>query len=413
VNRLLAALGTALLAGTLAPGVASGALGYPVPEHDPFYSVPANVAGLHDGQVIRSRAVVATSFEIPLPARAWQLLYRTEDFRGRPTATVTTVLVPRAPWRGTGARPLLSYQTAEDGVTGRCAPSYALRAGLLGEAGLEGLSNAYPETATIGLALSRGWAVSVPDYEGPQSTFLVAATEARGVLDGIRAARAFAPAGIAASAPIGLWGYSGGSLASLAAAQLQPAYAPELSLTALAVGGLGADIRASIDAFSGSAFGGAIAMGINGFLRGYPELQLLQYLNARGQQYVAQAAHDCINDAVLRHPFLRIDDVEAVPDALDAAPVAAMLRANSPLYIAGVPQVPVYAYQAVHDELAPTPPARALLHRFCAAGVAVQEVENPLGEHLTEVAAGVPGALQFLTVRFAGGAPVDTCAAIP
>lgn len=38
----------------------------------------------------------------------------TEDHRGRPSATVTTVLVPDTPWEGEGPRPLLSYQTAED-----------------------------------------------------------------------------------------------------------------------------------------------------------------------------------------------------------------------------------------------------------------------------------------------------------
>jgi len=49
--------------------------------------------------------------------------------------------------------------------------------------------------------------------------FLGAKGEARGVLDGLSAARAFAPAGIEKSAPIGLWGYSGGAFASSVAAQ--------------------------------------------------------------------------------------------------------------------------------------------------------------------------------------------------
>ena len=90
-----------------------------------------------------------------------------------------------------------------------------------------------------------------------------------------------------------------------------------------------------------------------------------------------------------------------------------MLNENSPLYRSGVPQAPIYHYQAVADELVLIGPARTLLHQFCAAGAVVQSVEPPGGEHIEETAAGAPGALQFLAHRFAGDAPVNTCAAIP
>jgi len=400
MKSVLAAL---VLALSLAAAPAGSAT-YPVPEHDPFYAAPSNITSYADGTVIASRAITATAFQLPLPVKAWQLKYRTDDFRGRPSATVTTVLVPRSAWRHAGPRPLVSYQTAEDGVSGRCAPSYALRAGIRG-----GFTGSYSETALIVLLLARGWAVSVPDYEGPRSEFLIAGTEGRGVLDGIRAARSFAADGVSPHAPVGLWGYSGGSLASLAAAQLQPTYAPELKLTALAVGGLVANIRAVIDAFSGSIAGSAIPMGITGFLRAYPELHLEQYLNALGRQLVAQESASCIYETIARRPFLRVADIEAVPNALSAPPVVAMLNANSPLYMRGIPRVPTYAYQTIGDEFAPIGPARKLLHRFCSGGVTVTRVEMPLGEHLTELALGAPGAVQYLAGRFAGTPPVNNC----
>jgi hypothetical protein len=402
---LLAATGlTAML--LAAPSGASQAM--PIPEDDPFYAVPSNIARFANGQVIASRVVDAKSFELPLPTRAWQVKYRTENSKNRPTATVTTVLVPLIPWRGAGPRPLVSYQTAEDGVTGRCAPSYALRAGVQG-----GFTGSYSETPLIASALLQGWAVSVPDYEGPRSEFLVAGTQAKGVLDGIRAARAFRPAGISAKAPIGVWGYSGGSLASVTAAQFQPRYAPELKLRALALGGLLGNVRSTIDAFSGSIGGGAIPMGINGFKRAYPELKLDGYLNASGRAKVRETARDCIFDAAQRYPFLRVEDIEARPNALSEPAVARMLRQNSPLHITGVPKVPIYHYHTVLDEFAPIEPARQTLRKFCARGVIVQSDEKLVGEHLTEIAAGAPGALQYLADRFAGKPPINTCAAIP
>lgn len=400
VKRLLmVAVAAVVLAGAavLPHGVGASTSG------DAFYAVPADIAAYRDGQVLASRAVTATAWNLPLPVHAWELKYRTQDFRGRPSATVTTVLVPTAPWRGAGPRPLVSYQTAEDGVDQHCAPSHALVDGLRA-----GFTGSYSETGLIALLVAHGWAVSVPDYEGPRSEFLVAGTEARGVLDGVRAARGFAPAQLN-HAPIGLWGYSGGSFASVTAAQLQPRYAPELHLRALALGGLVGNIRSTIDAFSGSFAGGAIPMGIVGFLRAYPGLHLEQYLNASGRAKVAASAHDCIFEATPRYPFLRTSSIEATPNALDAPPIAKMLAANSPLHFRGAPHVATYWYHAYADELAPFAPARATLRKFCAAGTSVQAALKPIGEHLTEAVLGAPGAIAFLQARFAGRTPVDSC----
>jgi hypothetical protein len=343
---------------------------------------------------------------MPLPATAWQLKYRTDDFRGRATATLTTVMVPTAAWTGQGPRPLVSYQTAEDGVDQHCAPSRAIRDGFRA-----GFSGSYTEGGVMAQMLFKGWAVAAPDYEGPRSEFLIAGTSARGVLDGLRAARSFRPAQLS-KAPLGVWGYSGGSFASVTAAQLQPAYAPELKLTALALGGLVGNLRDSINAFSGSIGGGVIPMGINGFLRAYPELHLLQSLNASGQAKVAESSKDCLYEAAPRYPFLKIADIEATPGGFYSPKVVKMLAENSPINIKGVPKVATYWYHASGDEFAPFPPALALVKRFCKAGTVVQAAIRPVGEHLTEVGLGASAAMDFLAARFAGTKPVSSCASL-
>ncbi len=66
---------------------------------------------------------------VPIPANAWQVKYKTIDQHGQPSAFVTIILVRRTPWPDPGARPLLSYQAAEDALSSKCAPSYVLRAG--------------------------------------------------------------------------------------------------------------------------------------------------------------------------------------------------------------------------------------------------------------------------------------------
>lgn len=406
LTTALCALAAALT--VIAPTTAAHATSLPEPKDDPFYAVPADVAAYAPGAVIASRKVTAIAYVLPVPATTWQVKYRTNDAHGEPTATVTTLMVPLTRWTGAGPRPLLSYQTAEDGVGDQCAPSYVLRAGLISS----GFNNSAAEAGLMLGGLVNGWAVTVPDYEGPDSQFLAGRLEGQAVLDGIRASLAFAPAALADDAPVGIWGYSGGAFATSIAGQLEPTYAPEINLRAIALGGVVAEIRATIDKFSGSAVGGAVAMGVNGPMRAFPEYDLAQYLSDAGKRKVAAAADDCITDAVARYPFLSMKDLEAFPRALDTPAVANLLHANSPLGIAGTPSAPVYEYHALFDQLAPIGPARQLLRRYCAAGATVQQATHLLGEHLSVVVTGAPGALAFLKDRFAGKAPKNTCASI-
>jgi len=407
MKRLLALLLTAATALALAAAPARAGQ-VPVPEDDPFYAVPADVASYADGAVIGSRRITAIAYVLPVPATSWQILYKTRDSHGEPTATVTTLMVPTAAWTGTGPRPMVSYQTAEDGTAGRCAPSYGLRAGLLGS-----LTTANAEAGLMLMGLSRGWAVTVPDYEGPESQFLAGRLEGQAVLDGVRASLAFTEGGLPARTPVGLWGYSGGSFASSIAAQLEPTYAPELNLAGVALGGFVSEIRDTIDKFSGTVYGGAIAMGVNGPLRAFPEYDLGQYLSPEGKKKVAAAANDCIGDAVARYPFLSFADLEAYPGAMNAPAVVELLHSNSPSGIPGTPSAPVYEYHALFDQLAPIATARKQLRRYCADGVAVQHVVDYLTEHISQTITGAPGAVAFLAERFAGQAPKNTCARIP
>jgi hypothetical protein len=379
----------------------------PVPDKDPFYAVPDGIGGLVNGTVLASRPITAYAGPLPMPATAWQVKYKTLDNQGAPTATVTTVMVPNSPWTGKGPRPLVSYQVAEDGVGSKCSASYALRSGMqLGSQSLTG--NAAAETLLMSLALQRGWAVAAPDYEGPRSEFLGADIEGQGVLDGIRAATRFGPAGISDRAPIAFWGYSGGALASTLAAQLQPAYAPDVRLAGIALGGAVGDLKTSLDAFDSLGAGGAVVVGFIGLSRSHPDLNLEQYLNAEGEQAVAASQNDCLADAILRFPGETSASFVSSPDFLDGPLLTNLLRQSSPLGRPGIPSAPVYDYHAIQDELAPIGPDRDLMARYCADGVTVQHVEAP-GEHLSEVVLGSPGALSFLADRFAGLPPTNTC----
>jgi hypothetical protein len=400
MRRLLA------LSVALATLLASSSASAASPADDPFYGVPGGIQGLTNGTVIDARKVTATQFSFPIQAQAWQVRFKTQDTTGAASAYITTILVPKTPWAGKGPRPVLSYQMPEDGVGLKCSPSWVLTNGIAAP------TNTTADAHTVASAIDRGWTVVVPDYEGPNSAFLAGDGQARGVLDSLRAARGFEPAGIDAHAPLAVWGYSGGAIASSTAAQLQPSYAPDVKLAGVALGGNNASIRAALDAFDGSAFGGAIVIGLIGLDRAYPEYHLTNGLNSTGKAKVAASQMDCIADAAIRHPAFRAKDALKDPRALDGPPWTDVFRRSSPLTFPGVPGAPVYDYHATSDELAPIAPDRLLVDRFCRAGVIVQHVEDR-GEHFSEVAAGEAGAVRFLTERFAASAPVNTCNVSP
>jgi len=417
--RLLAAAAAGLvIAGTLAAFAGSAqAAGVLLPSQDPFYDVPAGISGDANGTILASRSVTAYFLGLPDLADAWQVKYKSTDNSGNATADVTTILVPDLPYVGLGSRPLVSYQTAEDAAGSQCAPSYALESGLqnvpyMSEASLT--SNSEAETGLIELALARGWAVTVPDYEGPNSDFLGAEGEGAGVLDAIRATLAFsATDGISAATDVAMWGYSGGSFATSIAAQMQPSYAPELKLTGVALGGEVANVESTIESFSGSYLGGALAMGFASVSRAYPAEDLTQYLNATGVADVAAAASDCLATAAQQFPELSIADIANDPNVLTDTPaVSNFLWSISPLGIAGTPTAPVYDYHSINDEFAPIAPDRQLMDRYCAAGVAVDHLESLASEHISLTVTGAPGAIAWLEGRFEGLPAPNDCAEI-
>jgi hypothetical protein len=401
----LAALAVAVLLGSLAAGSATaGALPslFPAPANDVFYTPPAGYGNLPNGTVLRSRGIVATALSVPLPVSSWQVLYKSTDATDQPTTEVTTVMVPLLPWLGGGHRPVVAYQSAEDSVDTSCSPSYSLRAGISTVA-----SNSSLETSLIATALLRGWAVVTSDYEGPDSQFLAGPLEGHGVLDGIRAAMAFAPAGLAGS-PVGLWGYSGGAFASAWAAEMAPEYAPELRFVGLALGGFPADLETAMRQIDGGYGSGLIMGGLIGLQRAYPDSGMASLFTASGAQRLAAGGHDCTDELLLRYLFTPVHALTVSPTPYDTPTLHRVLAANSPLG-KGNPTVPVYDYHALGDELVPVSIADAAVAQYCQAGLPVQKVRYVVGEHITTMVTGAPAAETFLAQRFAGKKPVSDC----
>src|SRR5258705_13150039 len=238
-----------------------------LPADDPFYDPPAGFQHSHPGMVLRSRDVeLAFLGLVRQRITATQLLYRTTDMHGNPEAAATTVIVPaeRAPEAVT---PVVSYQCAIDAGSSRCFPSYALRRRAVAPGAV-----AQFELLLIAAAVAEGWAVSVPDHEGRRGMWGAPYEPGYHVLDGLRAALNTERLGLAPTAPIGLWGYSSGGLASAWAAEMSGSYAPELNVVRAVLGSPVGDLGHTFRRLNGAFMSGLPALVVAALGHIYPDL---------------------------------------------------------------------------------------------------------------------------------------------
>ncbi|MDT3395113.1 lipase family protein [Streptomyces sp. B1866] len=368
------------------------------PDEDPFYAAPADIGSYAPGAVVASRPITPKAGPSADSVEAWQISYRTNDSHDRPELAVTTLLVPKKAWTGPGARPAVSAQAAEDSTGTQCAPSYGLASG-----------SGYAATAGIYTTslLDRGWAVAVPDFEGPKSVFMGGVQAGHAVLDGIRAVKNFAPGGIGAASPWALNGYSGGAQATGWAAQLQPSYAPEVTLAGAAMGGTPADPAAVARSIDGGLFSGFEAAASVSLNAEYPEAGIDGLLNPAGREAMNKARGACLPDLLTGFAFKKLSDYTTVKDPLSVPSVAKALKENT--LGAAAPATPVYTYHAVTDEIVPVGQAHTMVRAWCAKGATVRSDWDLLGEHSLEYLVRLGSSLDFLADRFAGKAPKNSC----
>lgn len=369
-----------------------------LPSDDPFYLPPPGFQHAAPGTVLRSRDVeLAFLGLIPQRVTATQLLYRTMDLNGRPEATVTTVIAPaeRAPGK---VCPLLSYQCAIDAVSSRCFPSYSLRrrAKALG-------SISQLEMFLITAAVAEGWAVSVPDHEGLHGMWGVPFEPGYRVLDGIRAALSSERLALSPEAPVGLWGYSGGGLASAWAAEVCGEYAPDLDIVGAVLGSPVGDLGHTFRRLNGTFLAGLPALVVAALQHAYPELDrvIREHTNEEGLGLLEALEKMTTASAVIRMAGKDMGDYLDEPlEATLARPEVAHVFESIKLG-AAVPTPPVLIVQAVHDYLIDVHDIDELAHAYASGGADVTYHRDAFNEHMLLHPLSAPMTLRWLTDRFA------------
>jgi hypothetical protein len=396
------AAGLILAAGAASPATADDPKTSSTSSTASFGTPPAGYENAAPGTILASRSITLSALSVDgVLASAWQLLYRTTDENGNPTYSITTVVLPS----GQVHSGLISVEFAEDASNANCAPSVGLNSA-------SDITLQAPSTPFAIAAIAAGYVLSIPDYEGPQSEFGAPQQPGYMILDGIRAAESFAPLGLGgASTPVAIEGYSGGSLATGWAAQVQPTYAPELNIRGAALGGFVTDLSAALVQINGGIGAGLVVSGLPGMFDASPALKssLGSYLTPAGDALLSEGAQNCATEDIALHPFLNIstDMTEPLGAAVATPSVSAAFR---PFALgANAPQIPLFVYHAVHDEEIPIAGAAATVAAYCAAGTPVTFIQDSLSEHATLEYLGAPAALGWVESRLVGGPAPAGC----
>lgn len=331
-------------------------------------------------------------------AKAYRILYRSTGLKGEPIAVSGAVFIPDgpAPHR---RRDIIAWAHPTTGVVRRCAPT--LLPDLAGTiAGLEEM-------------LRRGFVVAATDYEGlgTEGThpYLVGTSEARSVLDAVRAARALPDS--FASERFAVWGHSQGGHAALFTGEEAATYAPELKLVGIAAAAPATYLVELFRADRGSMSGSTLtAMALMSWSTIYniPTDAVLAAGSKRSYEEVAETCMESIAEFLkleqlaepLQRRFLKADPTKTEP-------WRDIMLTNSPGHSpAGAP---VYIAQGTADETVRPEITRQFADHLCRQGTPVL---MKFLDGVSHVYAGYDSAneaIAWMADRFRGLPPPSGC----
>lgn len=363
---------------------------------DPFYQAPGNLSDYKPGDIIRSR----TSPEpiqggLTNVTTSYELLYRTNDALNNAQATVTTVIIPN----GADFTKLMTYQVAEDSAYYKCAPSISLFEVDGGDSEIQPFLDSH-------------WIVSVPDYEGPNSAFTAGIQAGHATLDSIRAVlKSEDVTGVHNDARVVLSGYSGGALASGWAAQLQPSYAPDLKIAGAAFGGFPVNITATALITDGTLGAGLIPAGMLGLGAAYPTVNETIYANLQpnNRSEFLKATHQCLSQDIIEFALKNIFSYFVDGERLLYLPqIQKVLNENT---LGGsAPQIPLYVFQGIDDEVAPVVNVDKTISEYCEEHApSIEYIKYPGEGHLGAETAGSAAAFEWLQGIMSGSSAHSGC----
>ena len=355
-----------------------------------LYQPPSPLPPGAPGQLIWARPVDTITFSPP--QTVWLMLYHSRDERGNDVAVSGFAIVPTAPAPATG-RAVYAWAHGTTGLGDQCAPSRSLR------------DNIPPYAGELvgGNAL-----VVATDYEGLGTpgthTYLAGRPEGQAVLDSIRAASSLPTAG-----PLGdivLAGQSQGGGAALFAAELAPAYAPELHVRGVLAVAPAAELSQITTAVQTSPFKGLLLMAAAGLHADDTSFDPSTFLTPTANADLPQVANECVDATIARYANTPTSDI-IMADPAQVAAVATVLDRNSPGHID--PGIPILLVQGEADEQIPVAVSAVLAAKYCALHAVVERRTYPGATHDGVLDDAHDDVVAWLNDRYLANPAPSTC----
>jgi pimeloyl-ACP methyl ester carboxylesterase len=355
-----------------------------------FYTPPKHLAGPHGGLIWARRQTGSDALK---GARANELLlYRSRSLRGKTTAVSASLALPKGkPPRG--GWPVITYAHGTTGAADACAPTRGYDAGGL-------VSYAFP---LLERWLKAGYAVVRTDYDGLGTPgihqYLVGRSEARSVLDAVRAARGFDPR---LSKRFVIAGHSQGGHAALFAAADAPKWVPELHLRGTVALAPASHLRTqfqtavSVRAAAGG-LGGIIALGLRAVETVDPSLGLRSLLTPAAAALYPQTRTACLDRLRASDSFGGLPLDQLFRAGVDLEPVLRVLGKNDPEHLRM--RTPVRIEQGTADGTVFPAFTDALVDEYKAHGVKVIYRTYAGVSHGGVVVAAADDATRWITSR--------------
>lgn len=364
---------------------------------DALYDVsPGEIPG-RPGTIIRVWPLEGGGPGMGGNGNAFRILYRSTDPSGRPIPVSGAIYFPDGP-APQGGRNVIAWAHPTSGVVPPCAPS------LMPDVG--GMMWNLPNM------IAEGYVVVATDYPGLGTEgihpYLIGESEARSVLDSVRAARDLPNTG--ASNRFAVWGHSQGGHAALYTGEVAARYAPELRLVGVAAAAPATYLVELFDADE-STSQDLVAMTVLSWTR-LENVPVANVVEPQAMSPFEATARDCIesvsefekiekDESPLKNgPFLKIDPAKADPWK------AIMLR-NSPGQAAA--GAPVFIAQGTADTTVRPEITKRFGEALCAQGVRVSFVPLPGVTHTFAARDSANAALSWMTERFRGAPAPSSC----
>lgn len=335
----------------------------------------------------------------PFDAAAYRILYRSTAMDGQPIAVSGLVVIPAGP-PPPGGRLIVAWAHPTTGLVERCAPSLAL----FRFQQIQGLRD----------MVAHGFIVAATDYPGLGTPgphpYLVGISEARAVLDAVRAARALPDAD--AGSRFAVWGHSQGGQAALFTGIIAAHYAPDLHLVGVAAAAPATELAALLQADLDTPGGKNLtAMTLWSWAQIY-DAPIRQVVTAAAMPVIDNLAQECIESAydlfVRGHTARPLEtNFLTVANLATTEPWAGLAAQNTPGTLP--PAIPVFIAQGTADPIVLPQITRDYVTRLCHAGSKVTFVQLPRVGHGVAAMRSARMAVDWMADRFKELPAPDDC----